>query len=94
MGRRTVDRLREYGGGTIAPAVVVGAQATDPDENHNLYGKPAFEALTARLKSRLEELRRETGDNYHYIPSRSTSLMVRHGGCTGRHNGCVSTMEC
>lgn len=36
--------------------------ATDPDENHNLYGKTGFEALTAQLKSRLEELRHKTGD--------------------------------
>jgi hypothetical protein len=29
--------------------------------------------LTAQLKSRLEELRRETGDNYHYTQSLDVS---------------------
>jgi arylsulfatase A-like enzyme len=44
--------------------------AQDPNEDHNLYGKPGFEALTARLKARLEALRLETKDSYQYKPSR------------------------
>ncbi len=44
---------------------------TDPGEDHNLYGKPEFAALTVQLKDRLEALRRETGDHYVYKPSRS-----------------------
>lgn len=43
---------------------------TDPHEDHNLYGRPEQAALTARLKARLDELRRETGDAYVYKPSR------------------------
>jgi arylsulfatase A-like enzyme len=46
----------------------------DPDENDNLYGKPGYEELTARLRARLEELRRETGDEYVYHPSRVLRL--------------------
>lgn len=53
--------------------------ATDPDENHNLYGKTGFDALTAQLRSRLEELRRETGDTYQYKPSRSSFLVAQYG---------------
>jgi arylsulfatase A-like enzyme len=53
--------------------------ATDPDENHNLYGRTGFEELTARLKSRLEELRRETGDNYAYRPCRTSFLVGQYG---------------
>ena len=34
----------------------------DPGETNNLYGKPGYESLTKRLKKRLQELRRETGD--------------------------------
>lgn len=34
----------------------------DPEERNNLYGKPAQDALTERLRRRLEELRKETGD--------------------------------
>ncbi|HEX3887000.1 MAG TPA: sulfatase [Phenylobacterium sp.] len=44
---------------------------TDPGEDHNLYGKPEYAALTARLKDRLAALRKETGDTYVYKPSRS-----------------------
>lgn len=47
---------------------------TDPEEDHNLYGKPGYEELTARLRSRLEELRRETDDHYVYHPSRVLRL--------------------
>jgi arylsulfatase A-like enzyme len=53
--------------------------ATDPDENHNLYGKTGFEPLTAQLKSRLEELRRETGDTYEYKPTRTSVLVAQYG---------------
>ena len=41
----------------------------DPSEDHNLYGKPGYEKLTAQLKKRLEELRRETDDHYEYHPA-------------------------
>lgn len=34
----------------------------DPDERNNLYNDPAHAALAARLKARITELRRETGD--------------------------------
>lgn len=34
----------------------------DPTETTNLYGKPEFAEQTAKLKARLEELRKETGD--------------------------------
>src|SRR6185437_16249059 len=47
---------------------------TDPGEDHNLYGKPGYEALTAQLQSRLEQLRHETDDNYVYHPSRVLRL--------------------
>jgi arylsulfatase A-like enzyme len=46
----------------------------DPNEDHNLYGKPGYEELTVRLRARLEELRRETGDDYVYHPSRVLRL--------------------
>jgi arylsulfatase A-like enzyme len=46
----------------------------DPDENANLYGKPGYDELTAGLRARLEELRRETADNYVYHPSRTMRL--------------------
>lgn len=49
----------------------------DPNEDHNLYGKPGMEAITAELKERLAELRRETGDNYVYKPSRTPHLTVQ-----------------
>jgi arylsulfatase A-like enzyme len=38
----------------------------DPDESDNLYGKPGFEELAARLRTRLAQLREETGDHYEY----------------------------
>ena len=47
---------------------------SDPEENHNLYGKPEYEELTSQLRSRLEELRRETDDHYVYHPSRVLRL--------------------
>lgn len=34
----------------------------DPGELNNLYGKPEYEDLLKQLRSRLEELRKETGD--------------------------------
>lgn len=49
----------------------------DPNEDHNLYGEPGMEAITAELKNRLAELRRETDDNYVYKPSRTPHLTVR-----------------
>jgi arylsulfatase A-like enzyme len=42
---------------------------TDPNEDKNLHSKSGYEALTAQLKARLEELRRETADHYQYRPS-------------------------
>ena len=42
---------------------------SDPDEMNNLYGKPGYEELTARLKERLAALRAETNDTYEYKPS-------------------------
>jgi arylsulfatase A-like enzyme len=42
---------------------------TDPDEKDNLYGKPGYEDLTAHLRARLAELRKETGDHYTYKPT-------------------------
>jgi arylsulfatase A-like enzyme len=42
---------------------------TDPDEMNNLYGKPGYDEITARLKDRLAALRRETDDTYQYKPS-------------------------
>ncbi len=41
----------------------------DPDERDNLYGKSGYEELTARLRARLAELRKETGDHYEYKPT-------------------------
>ncbi len=41
----------------------------DPDEAHNLYGKPGYEELTAHLKERLAALRAETDDTYEYKPT-------------------------
>jgi arylsulfatase A-like enzyme len=41
----------------------------DPDEMHNLYGKPEFAELTTHLKERLAALRAETNDTYQYKPS-------------------------
>lgn len=49
----------------------------DPNEDHNLYGKPGYEQLTAQLKARLEQLRQETGDHYVYKPSRTARMTVR-----------------
>ncbi len=35
---------------------------TDPQEMHNLYGSPQYEALVTRLRAQMERLRRLTGD--------------------------------
>src|ERR1700722_11575003 len=42
---------------------------TDPAEMHNLYGDPGHAELAKRLAARLEELRRNTGDEYVYKPT-------------------------
>ncbi len=47
---------------------------SDPNEDHNQYGKPGFEALTATLTGRLAMLRKETGDAYEYTPSRTPRM--------------------
>jgi arylsulfatase A-like enzyme len=49
---------------------------TDPAEDHNLYGKPEVAELTARLKTRLEALRKETGDTYVASRSRYPRMSV------------------
>ncbi len=41
----------------------------DPNEAGNLYGKPGYEQLTTQLQTRLEELRKETGDTFVYKPT-------------------------
>jgi len=38
----------------------------DPGELHNLYGTPGTAEVVAQLRQRIEELRKETGDQYHY----------------------------
>ncbi len=43
---------------------------TDPDEMHNLYADPKYADIVQKLKGRLEELRKETGDNYIYHPTK------------------------
>jgi hypothetical protein len=53
----------------IGPMGLLYDLKTDPDEMNNLYGKPEFEELTARLKERLEALRAEIHDTYEYKPS-------------------------
>jgi hypothetical protein len=35
----------------------------DPDEMHNLYGQPGFEALTATLKTELQRLKQDMKDD-------------------------------
>jgi arylsulfatase A-like enzyme len=41
----------------------------DPDEKSNLYGRPGYEQITAHLKKRLAELRKQTNDTFQYKPS-------------------------
>jgi arylsulfatase A-like enzyme len=38
----------------------------DPGELHNLYGDPRYAKLTADLRNRIDELRKETSDVYEY----------------------------
>ncbi len=38
----------------------------DPGELHNLYGDPRHDGLVKRLRQRIDELRKATGDNYVY----------------------------
>jgi len=38
----------------------------DPGELHNLYGDPRYAKLTKTLMNRIQELRKETGDEYEY----------------------------
>jgi arylsulfatase A-like enzyme len=38
----------------------------DPGELHNLYGDPRYAKLAADLRKRIDELRKETGDQYEY----------------------------
>jgi len=49
---------------------------TDPGEDRNLYGRPEVADLTARLKARLEALRKETGDAYVYKRSRNPRMSI------------------
>jgi arylsulfatase A-like enzyme len=47
----------------------------DPGELNNLYGEATHDALAKDLRQRIEELRKETGDNYVYqepSPARSS----------------------
>lgn len=53
--------------------------ATDPDEDHNLYGRQGFEELTERLKTRIEELRRETNDHYQFKPGKTLRVSYHWG---------------
>ncbi|TAM83213.1 MAG: DUF4976 domain-containing protein [Acidobacteria bacterium] len=38
----------------------------DPGELHNLYGDPRYAKLAADLRNRIDQLRKETGDEYEY----------------------------
>jgi arylsulfatase A-like enzyme len=49
----------------------------DPDEMHNLYGKPGYEELTRHLQARMADLRKQTDDHYEYQP---TGLPLHPGG--------------
>ena len=46
----------------------------DPNEDHNLYGRPQMQAISDQLKARIVELRKETRDTYVYQPSRSPRM--------------------
>tara|TARA_B100000678_G_scaffold45666_2_gene35463 strand:- start:1286 stop:2791 length:1506 start_codon:yes stop_codon:yes gene_type:complete len=50
----------------------------DPNEDHNLYGQPGYEAITQQLAARLKELRRETLDNYHWEASRIAKMAAKY----------------
>ena len=41
----------------------------DPNEMHNLYGKPGYEEITGHLQARMEELRQQIDDHYQYQPT-------------------------
>ena len=56
----------------------------DPAELHNLYGDPAHTSLRRQLAARLEELRRETGDQYAYQPTVLLKQEVTAGECGER----------
>jgi arylsulfatase A-like enzyme len=56
----------------------------DPEELHNLYGDPAHAGLTRQLAARLEELRRETADEYAYQPTVLLKQEVTPGECEER----------
>jgi len=56
----------------------------DPEELHNLYADPAHTELAARLAARLEELRRETGDEYVYQPTVLLKQETTAGECEER----------
>lgn len=51
----------------------------DPDEKHNLFGKPGYERLTSELRDRLKALRNETNDHYEYKPSGLPAHPSRQG---------------
>jgi arylsulfatase A-like enzyme len=55
--------------------------ASDPAELHNLYGEAQHAPLVRQLASRLEELRRDTGDHYLYQP---TVLGPQDLGCDNK----------
>jgi arylsulfatase A-like enzyme len=52
---------------------------TDPDEMHNLYADPKYAPLVQKLRDRLEELRKETGDRYVYEPTRLLGPRMNQG---------------
>jgi arylsulfatase A-like enzyme len=56
----------------------------DPEELHNLYGDPSHAPLRRQLAARLEELRRETGDQYGYQPTVLLKQEVTAGECEER----------
>lgn len=53
----------------------------DPDELRNLHGEPSRAELARQLAARLEELRRETGDQYVYQPTVLLKQEVTPGEC-------------
>jgi len=68
---------------------------SDPNEDHNLYGRPGQEALTAKLRDRLEALRKETGDDYVYKPSRvpHMSIYITPPGPQPPHAASLDTLK-
>ena len=67
----------------------------DPNEDRNLYGKAGYEALTATLRDRLEALRKETGDDYVYKPSRvpHMSIYITPPGPVPPHPASLDTLK-